>query len=90
MGGASAAVAPITDVPRTPLIAPGHEITLGEEEISDVSLATFYVFDKENTGSAQGPSIQETHRLCCKEAAEAPKFHRLLEVAEAAEVAEVA
>jgi hypothetical protein len=23
-----------------------HEITLGEEEISDVSLATFYVFDK--------------------------------------------
>jgi len=28
--------------------APDHEITLGEEEISDVSLATFYVFDKEN------------------------------------------
>jgi hypothetical protein len=25
-----------------------HEITLGEEEISDVSLAAFYVFDKEN------------------------------------------
>ena len=25
-----------------------HEITLGEEEISDVTLATFYVFDKEN------------------------------------------
>src|SRR6202008_4242752 len=27
-----------------------HEILLGEEEISDVSLATFYVFDKENAG----------------------------------------
>jgi hypothetical protein len=27
-----------------------HEIPLGEEEIADVSLATFYVFDKENTG----------------------------------------
>jgi hypothetical protein len=27
-----------------------HEIFLGEEEISDVSLATFYVFDKEITG----------------------------------------
>jgi len=27
-----------------------HEIFLGEEEISDVSLATFYVFDKENAG----------------------------------------
>jgi hypothetical protein len=27
-----------------------HEMFLGEEEIFDVSLATFYVFDKENTG----------------------------------------
>jgi hypothetical protein len=26
-------------------------ITLGEEEISDVSLATFYVFDNENAGA---------------------------------------
>lgn len=25
-----------------------HELFLGEEEISDVSLSTFYVFDKEN------------------------------------------
>src|SRR6516165_5856632 len=27
-----------------------HEILLGEEEISDISLATFHVFDKENAG----------------------------------------
>src|ERR1700741_2508716 len=27
-----------------------HELFLGEEEISDVSLATFHVFDKENAG----------------------------------------
>jgi hypothetical protein len=27
--------------------AVSHEMTLGEEEISDVSLATFHVFDKE-------------------------------------------
>jgi hypothetical protein len=27
-----------------------HEMLLGEEELSDVSLATFYVFDKENAG----------------------------------------
>jgi hypothetical protein len=33
----------------------GHELTLGEEEISDVSLATFYVFDKEN---ARTPGLQ--------------------------------
>ncbi len=32
-----------------------HEITLGEEEISDVSLATFYVFDKENPST---PGLQ--------------------------------
>jgi hypothetical protein len=30
--------------------AQSHEIFLGEEEIADVSLATFYVFDKENAG----------------------------------------
>jgi hypothetical protein len=53
VGGASAAVAPIQDQPRTPNLAPGQEFTLGEEEISDVSLATFYVFDKENTGAAR-------------------------------------
>ena len=28
-----------------------HEFILAEEEISDVSLATFYVFDKENSGT---------------------------------------
>ena len=29
--------------------AGSRQFTLGEEEIADVSLATFYVFDKENT-----------------------------------------
>ena len=33
--------------------APFQVPTLAEEEISDVSLATFYLFDKENTGDAQ-------------------------------------
>ena len=31
--------------------APGHKFTLNEEEISDVSLGTFYVFDKETPGT---------------------------------------
>jgi hypothetical protein len=35
---------------NTPPPSQNHEIFLGEEEISDVSLATFYVFDKENAG----------------------------------------
>jgi hypothetical protein len=54
VGGASAAAVPTANVQPLPNIAPGHEVTLGEEEISDVSLATFYVFDKENTAAAQG------------------------------------
>src|SRR5215468_350884 len=35
---------------NTSLPSQKHEIFLGEEEISDVSLATFYVFDKGNAG----------------------------------------
>jgi hypothetical protein len=31
-----------------------QEITFGEEEIADVSLAAFYVFDKENVGTPHG------------------------------------
>ena len=46
--GASATIAkPAVDV-LTPKTGMSHEITLYEEEISDVSLATFYVFDNEN------------------------------------------
>jgi len=41
------------DGPTTNMLTPktelAHKITLCEEEISDVSLATFYVFDSENT-----------------------------------------
>jgi len=33
--------------------APPQVITLGDEEISDVSLSTFYVFDKENARTNQ-------------------------------------
>jgi hypothetical protein len=63
VGGASAAAVPTQDVPQTPNIAPSHAITLGEEEIADVSLATFYVFDKENTAAARG-GVQLAWRGC--------------------------
>jgi hypothetical protein len=43
-GGASAATAPVADLPSQKT-APNHEIILGEEELSDVSLSTFYIFD---------------------------------------------
>jgi hypothetical protein len=51
-GGASAATAvPATDVPSRPTTLP--QITLNEEELGDVSLGTFYVFDRENAGPGQ-------------------------------------
>ena len=49
--GASAAIGrPAADL-LTPKTGMSHEITLCEEEISDVSLGTFYVFDKEKGGT---------------------------------------
>ena len=45
MGGRASATAPTTNVPSEDN---ANRIVLGEEEISDISLATFHVFDKEN------------------------------------------
>ena len=48
---ASGACASISEASaNTPPPSQGNELFLGEEELSDVSLATFYVFDKETTG----------------------------------------
>ena len=58
-GGASAASAQVADA-LTHKAVGSHEITLGEEEIADVSLATFYVFDKENAGPSR-----HSDRLAC-------------------------
>jgi hypothetical protein len=52
-GAASAATgAPTQDlVTRSALV--GHAVTLREQEIADVSLATFYVFDRDNAPTAK-------------------------------------
>jgi hypothetical protein len=51
--GASAAIGrPAADA-LTPKTGMSHEITLCEEEISDVSLATFYIFDNERAGTSR-------------------------------------
>src|SRR5579862_9980459 len=53
IGGASASTsAPAADTPSQNT-SPRQEIFLGEEELSDVSLATFYVFDKEGIAKSQ-------------------------------------
>jgi hypothetical protein len=51
-GGASAAVAPTPEIP-SPHAALPPAFFLGEEEISDVSLATFYVYDTENVNLSE-------------------------------------
>jgi hypothetical protein len=47
-GGASAAIGGPTAGLLTQNADKSHEITLRDEEMSDVNLATFYVFDKES------------------------------------------
>ena len=60
VGGASASAVPTQDAPQTPNFTPTQAITLGEEEIADVSLATFHLFDKENVGGG----VQVAWRGC--------------------------
>ena len=57
-GSASAATngAPVADLP-TQKTAPNHQIILGEEELSDVSLSSFYVFDKESAKPQLGDKV---------------------------------
>lgn len=59
-GSASAAAIPTGDVQQRPNFSPGHAITLGEEEMADVSLATFHLFDKEDIAGA----VQVAFRGC--------------------------
>jgi hypothetical protein len=50
-GSASAATTgPVIDTPARDT-APRHEVAISE--VADVSLATFYVFDKENSGTSK-------------------------------------
>ena len=66
-GGASAAsTEPVADhQPFNALTNP--QITLGEEEISDVSLLTFYVFDKENLAKRElGVQFAQWGRCGCR------------------------
>jgi hypothetical protein len=54
VGGASASAMPTADIPQTNILGSTQALMLGEEEMADVSLATFHLFDKEDTGAARG------------------------------------
>jgi hypothetical protein len=51
VGGASASTTPTAGIPQSDNTSPNQRFVLDEEEMVDVSLATFYVFDRENVGS---------------------------------------
>jgi hypothetical protein len=51
VGNASASNMPTANIPQSDNTSPNQRFVLSEEEMVDVSLATFYVFDKENVGS---------------------------------------
>jgi hypothetical protein len=57
VGSASASTIPTADIPQSDKTSPNQRFVLGEEEMADVSLATFYLFDKENDGSGVLHSI---------------------------------
>ena len=50
-GSASASTIPTAHIPKSDNISPNQRLVLSEEEMADVSLATFHLFDKENAGS---------------------------------------
>ena len=49
-GSASAHTIPTAHIPHSDNISPNQRFVLGEEEMADVSLATFNLFDKEAAG----------------------------------------
>jgi hypothetical protein len=59
-GTATASAVPTVDVPQTTAPATKEAITLGEEEISDISIATFYACEKEKVGGG----VQLARRGC--------------------------
>ena len=73
MVGGAAANAPTANVPSLQDTSLRPAITLDEEEIADVSLGTFYVFDKENefparprhkTCGTRRRRLRQVRRLC--------------------------
>jgi hypothetical protein len=51
VGSASASTMPAAGIPQSDNTSPNQRFVLGEEEMADISLATFHLFDKENFGS---------------------------------------
>jgi hypothetical protein len=51
VGGASASTVPTAGIPQSDINSPNQRFVLSEEEMVDVSLATFHLFDREHDRS---------------------------------------
>src|SRR5215472_8898801 len=51
VGSASASTMPTASIPQSDNTSPNYRFVLSEEEMTDVTLATFHLFDRENLGS---------------------------------------
>jgi hypothetical protein len=51
VGSASASTVPTAGIPQSDNTSPNQRFVLGEEEMADVSLATFHLFDRESLGT---------------------------------------
>ena len=58
VGSASASTMPTAYIPQSDNTSPSQRFVLSEEELADVSLATFHLFDREDVGSGtQGTQL---------------------------------
>ena len=51
VGSASASTMPTASITQSDNTSPNRRFVLSEEEMTDVTLATFHLFDRENLGS---------------------------------------
>ena len=63
-GSASASTIPTADIPKSDNISPNQRFVLSEEEMADVSLATFHLFDKEAAGDEVKLAVVVVRRGC--------------------------
>ena len=61
---ASASTMPAADIAQSDNTSPNQRVVLSEEEMADVSLATFYLLDKENVGSGVQLAARGCGRGC--------------------------
>jgi hypothetical protein len=63
-GSASANAISTADIPQSGNVSPNQRFVLGEEEMADVSLATFHLFDKETTNGEMQLAVVVVRRGC--------------------------